>query len=158
MTNSAQAVLNTRLTDDQRALLQRRIRSIRWMYLGFCILFVVIAVVMTLGMLSEPGGDEMLPVILGADAVIVLLMLPILWRMRREISKVREDITSGQVLLVTGVVRYGAKATTIRVGGMIFPPPPGFLLRGIDWHAPYTVQYTPRAGVIVGLQKQDTAT
>src|SRR5687768_8965888 len=79
-----------RLAEGQREVLERRIGSTRWFYLGFCALFVGLAVLFSVGIYSEIGGDdEILPVIIGMDVVIVLLTLPMLWRMGREIRKLR---------------------------------------------------------------------
>lgn len=141
-----------RLAESQRETLERRIRSTRWFYLGFCVLFIGLAALFTIGIYSETGGDEeILPVIIGMDAVIVLLTLPLLWRMRREVRKLRDDIAEGRVGSHRGAVTLGYKATTLMVGNTRFPLPRS--TRDVAWDETYTVYYAPRTGVIVAMEK-----
>ena len=140
-----------RLAEGQREILERRIRSTRWFYLGFCALFLGLAVLFSVGIYSEIGGDEeILPVIIGMDVIIVLLTLPLLWRMGKEIRKLRDDIAEGRVGSHRGAVTLGYKSTTLLVGNKRFPLPRS--TREIEWGETYTVYYTPRTGVIVGIE------
>jgi hypothetical protein len=138
------------LAEGQRATLERRIRSLRWMYLGIAAVFVAIAAMLTIGLLSEPGAGDILPVILGADAVILLLTLPIIWRMRREIGKVRDDLAAERIHIVDGPISLGYKGGSLIVGGQWFPLPQS--THGIDWTAPYIVYYAPKSRVIVFME------
>jgi len=52
-----------RLADSQRPTLQRQIRTTRWVYLGFCALFVGLAA----------------PFTVAIDVYILLMTLPIIW-------------------------------------------------------------------------------
>lgn len=141
-----------RLTDAQRPILERRIRSLRWTYLGISGVALALAAVFSLGLYSEIGADGPLLLILGMDAFIALLLLPVIWRMRREIRKVRDDLTDSRIASVTGTLSMATKGTVLFVGGQWFPPPQS--LAGIDWHATYTVSYAPRSRVIVNMEKQ----
>jgi Mn2+/Fe2+ NRAMP family transporter len=142
-----------RLAEGQREILERRIRSTRWFYLGFCALFLGLAVVFSVGIYSEIGGDdEILPVIIGMDVVIVLLTLPLLWRMRREIRKLRDDIAEGRVASYSGAITLGYKGQTLMLGNKRFPMPRS--TRDIAWGETYTVYYAPRTGVIVAIEQQ----
>ena len=142
-----------KLAEGQREILERRIRSTRWFYLGFCALFLGLAVLFSVGIYSETGGDEeILPVIIAMDVVIVLLTLPLLWRMGKEIRKLRDDIAEGRVAAHRGAVTLGYKSTTLLVGNKRFPLPRS--TRDIAWGETYTVYYAPRTGVIVAMEKQ----
>ena len=150
--NSIAANGSGRLAEGQREILERRIRSTRWFYLGFCALFLGLAVLFSLGIYSEIGGDdEILPVIIGMDVVIVLLTLPLLWRMGREIRKLRDDIAEGRVGSHRGAVTLGYKGQMLMVGNKRFPLPRS--TRDIAWGETYTVYFAPRTGVIVAMEK-----
>ena len=142
-----------RLAEGQREILERRIRSTRWFYLGFCALFIGLAALFSIGIFSETGGDdEIVPVIIGIDVIIVLLTLPLLWRMGKEIRKLRDDLAEGRVGSHRGAVTLGYKSTTLLVGNKRFPLPRS--TREIAWGEMYTVYYAPRTGVIVAMEKQ----
>lgn len=141
-----------RLAEGQRDILEQRIRSTRWFYLGFCALFVGLAALFSVGIYSETGGDEeILPVIIGMDVIIVLLTLPMLWRMGKEIRKLRDDMAEGRVGSHRGAVTLGYKSTTLLVGNKRFPMPRS--TQDIEWGETYTVYYVPRTGVIVAIEK-----
>jgi hypothetical protein len=142
-----------RLAEGQREILERRIRSTRWFYLGFCALFLGMAALFSVGIYSEIGGDvEILPVIIGMDVIIVLLMLPLLWRMGKEIRKLRDDMAEGRVGSHRGAITLGYKGATLLVGNKRFPMPRS--TRDLAWGETYTVYYTPRTGVIVAMEQQ----
>src|SRR5690606_19553472 len=141
-----------KLAEEQRELLERRIGSTRWFYLGFCVFFVGLAILFSVGIYSEIGGDEeILPVIIGMDVVIVLLTLPMLWRMGKEIRKLRDDLAEGRVGSHRGAITMGYKNTTLMVGNKRFPLPRS--TRDIAWGETHTVYYAPRTGVIVAIEK-----
>ena len=142
-----------KLAEGQREILERRIRSTRWFYLGFCALFLGLAVLFSVGIYSEIGGDvEILPVIIGMDVIIVLLTLPLLWRMGKEIRKLRDDMAEGRVGSHRGAITLGYKGATLLVGNKRFPMPRS--TRDLAWGETYTVYYTPRTGVIVAMEQQ----
>ena len=58
---------------------QRQIRTTRWVSLGFCALFVGLAVFFTVGIYSEIGADGPLFVIVAIDVFLLLMTLPIIW-------------------------------------------------------------------------------
>ena len=141
-----------RLVDSQRALLERRIRSLRWTYFSIAVLFLTIAGALGLGLYSEI--PEWLPYILGGFGFFVLLLLPLFWRMRIEIRKVRDDLAAGRVQAQTGAVTLGYKGGSLIVGGQWFPRPRS--VRGIEWNVVYTVYYAPRSRVIIAMEKTET--
>lgn len=67
------------LADSQRATLQRQIRTTRGVYLGFCALFVGLALLFSVGIYSEIGADGPLFVIVAMDVFLLLMTLPIIW-------------------------------------------------------------------------------
>lgn len=143
-----------RLADSQRPTLKRQIRTTRWVYLGFCALFVGLAVLFTVGIYSEIGADGPLIVVVGMDVFILLMTLPIAWRMRRDIRKIREDLAEGRVVAYQGKPSLGYKKATMWIAGNQMPLPSS--LRDFDWNAHYTVYVGPRSRVVVAIEKADS--
>ena len=140
-----------RLADSQGATLQRQIRMTRWVSLGFCALFVGLAVLFTVGIYSEIGADGPLFVIVAMDIFLLLMTLPIIWRMRRDIRKIREDLADGRVAAYQGKPSLGYKRATIWIAGNQLPLPRS--LNDFDWNAHYTVYVGPRSRAVVAIEK-----